>query len=147
MFCSNCGKKISEDVKFCPECGQQVGSVQHPQLVLPQMPRQPKSRVIAVVLCIFLGWFGLHDFYVGRNKSGLAKILITFILGWFVVGLIIVSLWCFFDLIHIAITDDDCFLTDREIEIKKQKQKDREEYYKRAQAEYEERMRELSGEE
>ena len=81
------------------------------------------------------------------NYDGSYKILITFILGWFVVGLIIVSLWCFFDLIHIAITDDDCFLTDSEIEIKKQKQKDREEYYKRAQAEYEERMRELSGEE
>ena len=51
MFCSNCGKELAEDVKFCPECGYQIKDLQQqPQFVISQMPRQPKSRAIAVVL-------------------------------------------------------------------------------------------------
>lgn len=146
MFCSNCGKELTEDIRFCPECGQQVGNIQsQSQPIIMQMPRQPKSRAIAIVLCIFLGWLGIHDFYIGRNTVGLAKILITLILGWFIIGLIIVSLWCFFDLIFIAISNDDCFLTDSEIETKKQKEQEKEECYKKAMAEYEQRKKELSG--
>lgn len=148
MFCSNCGKELTEDIRFCPECGQQVGNIQsQSQPIIMQMPRQPKSRAIAIVLCIFLGWLGIHDFYIGRNGVGLAKILITLILGWFVIGLIIVSCWCFFDLIHIAISNDDCFLTDSEIETKKQKEQEESKYYKKLMTEYEERKKELSGEE
>nr|DAY58535.1 MAG TPA: TM2 domain [Caudoviricetes sp.] len=72
MYCVNCGKELSNDAKFCPECGQQTGvqPQQQAQTVIIQMPRQPKSRAIAVVLCVFFGYLGLHKFYLGSNKTG-----------------------------------------------------------------------------
>jgi hypothetical protein len=27
MFCSQCGKKVADDAKFCPECGATIGGV------------------------------------------------------------------------------------------------------------------------
>lgn len=29
MFCSNCGKKIDDNIKFCPDCGQQVEKIEN----------------------------------------------------------------------------------------------------------------------
>ena len=138
MYCSNCGKELPDGIKFCPECGQQIGTIpqQQPQTVIVQMPRQPKSRAIAALLCIFLGMIGIHDFYMERNGAGLAKILINLVLGWFIIGLFIVGIWCLFDLILIAFSEEECFLTDEEINQKKQQkameeQKVRDYYNKR----------------
>ena len=38
MYCSNCGKKIADDAKYCPECGQQVVKV--------TVVRQTKEAII-----------------------------------------------------------------------------------------------------
>lgn len=40
-----------------------------------------KNMVIAYVLWWFLGWAGIHRFYLGKNKSG-AMQLGLFIIGW-----------------------------------------------------------------
>lgn len=29
-----------------------------------------KNKIVAIVLCIFLGWFGVHRFYTGHIKLG-----------------------------------------------------------------------------
>lgn len=42
-----------------------------------------KSRKVALLLCIFLGYFGAHYYYVGRIKTGLIR---TFTLNWFFIG-------------------------------------------------------------
>ena len=36
-----------------------------------------KQRVIYVLLGIFMGGFGAHNFYAGENEKGIAKVLIT----------------------------------------------------------------------
>ena len=38
-----------------------------------------RSSVIAAVLCLFLGMFGIHSFYVGRSKSGTIRFLLGII--------------------------------------------------------------------
>jgi TM2 domain-containing membrane protein YozV len=53
----------------------------------------PKSRLVAFLLCFFLGVFGVHRFYVGKTGTGVAMV---FTLG----GL---GIWAFIDLILIAI--------------------------------------------
>ena len=45
-----------------------------------------KSRSIALVLCILLGWLGVHRFYVGKIGTG---ILYLFTCGGFMIGLIV----------------------------------------------------------
>jgi TM2 domain-containing membrane protein YozV len=34
-----------------------------------------KSFVTALLLCLFLGWFGAHRFYVGKVRTGILMLL------------------------------------------------------------------------
>ena len=45
----------------------------------------PKSRLVALVLALFVGFFGVHRFYVGRWLTGILYILTAglFGIGWF----------------------------------------------------------------
>lgn len=47
---------------------------------------QTKSKYIALLLCIFLGYFGAHQFYVGKTGMG---ILYLFTMGLFGIGWIV----------------------------------------------------------
>jgi TM2 domain-containing membrane protein YozV len=54
-------------------------------------PISPKSRLVALLLCWFLGIFGAHRFYVGKN--GTAALMIVTLGGvgiWALVDLIII---------------------------------------------------------
>lgn len=53
----------------------------------------PKNRTVALVLCIFLGVFGIHRFYVGKVGTG---ILMLFTGGGF-------GIWWIIDIIMIAV--------------------------------------------
>ena len=54
VFCRSCGARIDATAETCPACGarQQVG--------------KPKSKVVAALLAIFLGFIGAHRFYLGQ---------------------------------------------------------------------------------
>jgi TM2 domain-containing membrane protein YozV len=56
----------------------------------------PYSRTAALLLCIFLGGFGAHQFYVGKSGSGIAILCLTFCTG---LGFI----WAFIDFILILV--------------------------------------------
>ena len=45
-----------------------------------------KKRTVALLLCIFGGFFGLHQFYVGRIGKGL---LYMFTCGFLLIGVMI----------------------------------------------------------
>ena len=51
----------------------------------------PKSRLVAVLLCFFLGGFGAHRYYVGKIGTGL---LMLFTFGgcgiWYLIDLIMI---------------------------------------------------------
>jgi hypothetical protein len=51
-----------------------------------QVQVAPKSKTAALLLCIFLGYFGAHQFYVGKKGMGLLYFLTLglFCIGWFV---------------------------------------------------------------
>lgn len=36
-----------------------------------------KNRGIAIVLALFLGWLGIHKFYLGRIKTGMLYLLFS----------------------------------------------------------------------
>lgn len=51
-----------------------------------QRPTSPKNKGIALALCIFLGMYGVHRYYVGKIGSGL---IWTFTAGCFGIGWIV----------------------------------------------------------
>ena len=44
----------------------------------------PRNKIAALLLCFFLGYFGVHRFYVGKTMSGLVYLLTLglFGIGW-----------------------------------------------------------------
>ena len=58
----------------------------------------PKSRLVALLLCFFLGALGVHRFYVGKVGTG---ILMIFTLGglgiWMLIDLILIVVGSFND--------------------------------------------------
>jgi TM2 domain-containing membrane protein YozV len=57
-----------------------------------------KQRLVALLLCWFLGFFGGHRFYVGKTGSAVAMLLISLT----VIGLIVTAVWWLVDFITIA---------------------------------------------
>jgi TM2 domain-containing membrane protein YozV len=52
-----------------------------------------KSKMVALILCILGGFFGLHYFYVGRIGKGLLYLCTAglFGIGWFIDIIVIVA--------------------------------------------------------
>ena len=103
MFCKNCGSQVDPNAAICVRCGYQLGygnnfchNCGNP--VAPgaaicttcgyaQTPAAPvangeqKSKLVATLLCFFLGGIGIHDFYLGNSKNGILKIVLTLCTG------------------------------------------------------------------
>lgn len=99
-YCRNCGGELSEKstvcprcaalrgtgVNFCPNCGAPTG----PAMVMcPQCKAtfknidantgipSTKSKTAAGLLGIFLGAFGVHNFYLGYTAKAVIQLVIT----------------------------------------------------------------------
>lgn len=89
MNCEYCGALIPPNSTTCPSCGAAVTNVPPPsytpapppqQAYAPQFaqPQAPaKSKTAYVLLAIFLGSLGIHNFYAGYTGKGVAQLLIT----------------------------------------------------------------------
>lgn len=63
-YCSGCGKQIHASARACPNCGYtQAGR------------DAEKSKIVAALLALFLGGFGIHKFYLGRIGWGIAYLI------------------------------------------------------------------------
>lgn len=52
-----------------------------------------KKRVVYILLAIFLGNLGVHNFYAGYVGRGIAQLLISIFTAWLVFPLVAVWLW------------------------------------------------------
>jgi TM2 domain-containing membrane protein YozV len=58
----------------------------------------PKSRLVALLLCFFLGFLGVHRFYVGKIGTGILMVLTFGGLGiWALIDMIIIVVGAFKD--------------------------------------------------
>ncbi|MDD4029230.1 MAG: TM2 domain-containing protein [Caldisericia bacterium] len=96
-YCASCGNPIQKKDIFCPYCGTKQYSQQ------TVYPYPPKERVIYVLLALFLGCFGVHNFYAGHTNTGIKQLLITLLLGWlFGIGALITFIWAIVDIIQVT---------------------------------------------
>jgi TM2 domain-containing membrane protein YozV len=65
---------------------------------VPDPEYSEKSRLVAVLLCFFLGPFGAHRFYVGKHGTAILMLLTLGGLGiWSIIDCIIILLGSFRD--------------------------------------------------
>ena len=103
MKCQNCGANV-ENAQVCPNCGTilQAGNStpqQTPTIIINNVNKNEntntnagyggngishKSKMVALILAIFLGYLGIHRFYVGKVGSGIIWFLTggLFMCGW-----------------------------------------------------------------
>lgn len=115
-YCPSCASLVAMDAKSCM-CGANfTGSsgwkpTEFKPSTLPygsnrvddtQLVKTAKSRGIYIILAIFFGMIGIHNFYAGRYGRGAAQFVITAVLGWFVIGLVITAVWCLIDMFTVT---------------------------------------------
>lgn len=78
-FCTNCGQELEDNVSFCMNCGKEVNSSKKEvdNTKVNKNTNEPKSKIAAGLLGIFLGSFGVHNFYLGYTNKAVAQLLIT----------------------------------------------------------------------
>lgn len=83
-FCPNCGKPVHPDCTVCMNCGVALKHV--------AMYKQ-KSKMVAGLLAIFLGAFGIHNFYLGYTNKAIVQLVCTIVgmlLSCLVIGAFVV---------------------------------------------------------
>ncbi|AHH07495.1 Hypothetical protein BCD_1429 (plasmid) [Borrelia crocidurae DOU] len=85
MYCVSCGAIIKKEATICVHCGVPNKLSSSCPTSLPPSSFDEK-KLILLLLCLFLGCFGIHRFYSGKIGTGLLYML-TF--GLFVVGIVI----------------------------------------------------------
>lgn len=72
-FCRNCGEPLPENAYVCVKCGVRVED----NAQTNSINSDSKSKLAAGLLGIFLGAFGVHNFYLGYTGKAVAQLLIT----------------------------------------------------------------------
>ena len=100
MYCKNCGNLMDNQAAFCVKCGvakgmgnnycQNCGRPVNPGAVActmcgapctpPVDPAVQKSKLVAGLLGIFLGAWGVHNFYLGYTGKAVAQLLLTLLI-------------------------------------------------------------------
>lgn len=91
MFCKNCGKEIEEGKELCADCEAKVAAetqkVEEPvkevvnevkkEEVKVESKSEPKSKMAAGLLGIFLGAWGVHNFYLGYTTKAIIQVSVS----------------------------------------------------------------------
>ena len=89
-FCSNCGAELNEEQEICLKCGVRVKNSN-----TKNTDPNAKSKMAAGLLGIFLGQWGVHNFYLGYTGKAVAQLLLSifgYILLFVVVGFLAAGL-------------------------------------------------------
>ena len=88
-FCTECGNAINKKAEICPKCG-----VRQPITYSETIERKSKDNkwLISLLLCWFLGIFGVHRFYTGHTGIGVVQLLTLGGCGiWTLIDFIIIA--------------------------------------------------------
>lgn len=93
MFCNHCGAEINDDAVVCVKCGCSVT----PPRKNP-VNKSEKDWIATLLLCFFLGGFGVHRFYVGKVGTGVLQLVTLGACGvWALIDFIMIAIGNFTD--------------------------------------------------
>jgi len=78
--CINCNRMINSSLPTCPYCGanQSIRTADQFTAAVNQfapMAGQQHNKLVAGLLAIFLGTFGVHKFYLGQSVQGILYLI------------------------------------------------------------------------
>jgi len=98
MFCVNCGKELSNQAVYCPNCGHPVRASGMAPGYRADKTVSPYSRLATLLFCLLLGFFGVHRFYVGKVGTGILMLITIGGLGiWVAIDFILIVVGGFTD--------------------------------------------------
>lgn len=87
-FCHNCGKPVEPQAVVCMNCGVALNGASSVAAA-----NGAKSKLAAGLLGIFLGTFGVHNFYLGYTQKAIIQLvcsIVGIILSCIGIGVLIV---------------------------------------------------------
>ena len=72
-FCANCGKEVAENAEVCLSCGVAIKKAEG--------NLAGQDKIVMILICLFLGGLGIHNFMMGETKKGIFKIVMSFVCG------------------------------------------------------------------
>lgn len=94
MYCKRCGKETTNKNNICDECSNkdpETKIITNNVTNSTYINYEPKSKIAAGLLGIFLGSFGVHNFYLGYTGKAIAQLLITIIGGVITCGFSVIA--------------------------------------------------------
>lgn len=91
-FCPNCGNPVAPSAVVCVSCG----------VALQQKPAVGgKSKIAAGLLAIFLGYLGIHNFYLGYTSKAVVQLLVSLLLSWTIIAPLAIWVWTIIEAVQI----------------------------------------------
>ena len=96
-YCTSCGAQNEDNANVCGSCGNQLNAQTQVQNNNVATGGEPKSKIAAALLGIFLGGWGIHNFYLGYNNKAVIQIVVTIVtcgfgaLWGFIEGILILT--------------------------------------------------------
>lgn len=104
--CLKCGEQLEAppslggQVVTCPACGNVSEVPSHAHGPVSRARPAPRcTRLVYILLALFLGALGVHNFVAGYAGRGAAQLLITILLGWLILPLIAVVIWVIIEIV------------------------------------------------
>ncbi len=83
-YCANCGQQVGPDATFCTNCGVAITR---------PAPEGAKKKLVVLLLAIFFGCLGIHNFYLGYTKNAVIQLVVSIALCWTGIGPLAMQIW------------------------------------------------------
>ena len=99
MNCPNCNNVIPDGSNFCQYCGARIIMHQpnNPQYVVAAR----KSRIGYILLGLFLGGYGIHNFYAGYSQKAVMQLILGLVSCCLISGI-----WALIDIFTVTCDAD-----------------------------------------
>ncbi len=93
MYCKNCGKQVEGEKEYCEDCEKVMAEKEQTTVETPvqenttntdtntkvegEKAPELKSKMAAGLFGIFLGAFGVHNFYLGYTTKAIIQVTVT----------------------------------------------------------------------
>ena len=83
-YCGNCGAEVQPQQAMCTNCGCPVNEAKR-QADAAQANANDQvggqDKIVIIIVAVFIGTLGVHNFMMGETKKGLFKLLMSLVGG------------------------------------------------------------------